>query len=147
MGIVTSGSSVAPASDPEPPPRPVHTEAKAMQFWNDIFLVAKSKFLSTAAPKDRSGTPYHIRDKSDWDSVYNTLTLARQKYEQKGGSVGQRLRKVWRKTADNITPAVEVVKIASNVIHDPYITPVLGAVEAIFDVRSICQQPHPLGIV
>jgi hypothetical protein len=118
-----------------------------MQFWNDIFSAAKGKFLSTAAPKGRSETAYHIRDKPDWDSVYETLASVRQKYEQKGGSVGQRLRKVWRKTADNTTPGVEVAKFASNVTHDPYITPVLGAVEVIFDVRSVCQGPLLLGNV
>ena len=140
-GITTPGASAAPSNYTDPPPRPLLTDAKAMEFWNDIFSAAMNEFQSTKAPKGRSQTDYNIRDKSDWDSVYDTLTLARKNYEQNGGSVGQWLRKVRRKAADNITPGTEVAKIASKVLpNDPYATPVLGAVEVLFDVRRVAVQ-------
>jgi hypothetical protein len=96
------------------------------------------RFKSTKEPKGRSQTVYNIRDKTDWDSVYDTLTLAREKYQENGGSVGRWLRRVRRKAADNITPGAEVAKIASKVVpQNPYATPVVGAVEVLLDVRQV----------
>ena len=136
--MVATGSSAAPSNNTEPLPRPVLTDTKAMKFWNDIFSAAIDRFKSTKEPKGRSQTIYNIRDKSDWDSVYDTLTLARKKYRENGGSVGRWLRRVRRKAADNITPGVEVAKIASKVVpQNPYATPVVGAVEVLLDVRRV----------
>ncbi|KAN0095106.1 hypothetical protein V8E51_015817 [Hyaloscypha variabilis] len=137
-GMVATGSSVAPLNNTEPLPRPVLTDNKAMKFWNDIFSAAMDRFKSTKEPKGRSQTVYNIRDKTDWDSVYDTLTLAREKYQENGGSVGRWLRRVRRKAADNITPGAEVAKIASKVVpQNPYATPVVGAVEVLLDAVKI----------
>lgn len=125
---------MAPDSDGIPP-RPAWTTTNAMQFWTAIFPSARAKFLlETAEPKGRAKTPYDLRDKQDWDAVYETLGAAREKYKQDGGTVGW-LRKVRRKVADNVAPGVEAAKIANKVVpNNPYSTPVLGAVEVLLDV-------------
>ncbi|KAF4947332.1 hypothetical protein FSARC_13998, partial [Fusarium sarcochroum] len=105
-----------PAAEPQNvqslPPRPIWTDYAAMKFWNGIFPQAMSKFVETDAPKKPSDASYDIRAKQDWNSVYNVLKLARNKYQEKGGKVGW-LRNVRRKIADSITPGVEVAKFAS----------------------------------
>lgn len=106
-----------------------------MGFWTGIFPEAIAQFRSTTEPKGRSKTAYNIRDKHDWDMIYDTLEAARIKYRNEGGPVGW-VRKVRRKVADNIGPGAEAAKIASKVVpENPYATPVLGAVEVLLDVR------------
>lgn len=65
------------------------------------------------------------------------LLLARNKYQETKGSLGLgSLRKVRRKTADNISPWAEAAKTASALTPDNiYSTPILGAVEVVLDVR------------
>lgn len=125
------------------PPRPAWTEIKDMAFWNSIFIAAIATFRETTKPvSGRSKTLYDIRTKNDWDAVYDTLVAARDKYQEEGGPVGW-LRKVRRKVADNISPAVHASKIASKIApNDLIATPVLGAVEVMLDVRH---GPKPQG--
>jgi hypothetical protein len=118
--------------------RPVLTDTNIMKFWNGIFSAAMDRFKSMKEHKGRAQTVYNIRDKSDWDAVYDTLSSARKKYQENGGSVGAWFRRMRRKATDNITPAAEVTKIASEVVPlDPAATPVLGAVEVLLDVSPV----------
>ncbi|XP_014562039.1 hypothetical protein COCVIDRAFT_11510 [Bipolaris victoriae FI3] len=113
--------------------RPEWTDTNAMKCWNEVFPDAMIRFKSTKEPKGRSGTDYHIRDKTNWDAIYYTLESARAKYQMSGGPVGW-IRKVRRKAADNITPGAEAAKIASKFVpQDTIATPVVGAVEVILD--------------
>lgn len=131
--LVTPPASNVSFSSNGLPQRPEWTEINAMNFWNGIFPESMAKFRNTDEPKGRSRTLYHIRDKTDWDTVYDTLESARTKYKSSGGSVGW-IRKVRRKAADNITPGVQAAKIGSKVVpQDKIATPVLGAVEVLFD--------------
>ncbi|KAK3938949.1 hypothetical protein QBC46DRAFT_264256 [Diplogelasinospora grovesii] len=116
-------------------PRPTFTDINAMKFWNGILPEAMKKFSSeTIEPKGLSKAGYTIRDKTDWNDVYIVLEGARNKYQKEGGRVGSLLRKVRRKFADNVTPIAAASKIASKLAPDnPYSTPVLGAVEILFD--------------
>lgn len=116
--------------------RPEWKDANAMTFWNSVFPESMSRLQCTPEPKGRSKT-YDIRDKADWDSVYETLELARQKYQTAGGLVGK-IRKVRRKGADSITPGVEAAKIASKVVpQDNIATPVVGAVVVVLDALKV----------
>ncbi|CZR49553.1 uncharacterized protein FPRO_15912 [Fusarium proliferatum ET1] len=91
------------------------------------------KFKKTDALKRPRDINYDIRGKQDWADVYDVLESARNKYREKGGTVGW-LRSVRRKVADNITPGIGVTKIASKVAsNEPTATPVLGAVEILLD--------------
>ena len=117
------------------PPRPVWAEIKDMDFWNAIFVSVMATFKATAEPRGRAKSKYDIRNKNDWDAVYDTLVVARDKYQNEGGAVGW-IRKVRRRVANNIGPAVEASKMASKIApNDPIATPVLGAVEVMLDVR------------
>ncbi|KAL1613119.1 hypothetical protein SLS60_001351 [Paraconiothyrium brasiliense] len=92
-----------------------------------------SRLKSTTEPMDQSNTIYDIRDKVDWDSVYDTLDSARQKYHGGDGSKGK-IRNLRRKIADNISPGAEAAKIGAKVVPQDHIaTPVLGAVEVLFE--------------
>ncbi|KAK4104488.1 hypothetical protein N658DRAFT_418442 [Parathielavia hyrcaniae] len=117
------------------PPRPAWAEIKDMAFWNSIFVAAMATFCETTKPvSGRSNTVYDIRTKNDWVTVYDALVAARDKYGEEGGRVGW-LRKVRRKVADNIGPAVHASKVASKIApNDLIATPVLGAVEVMLDV-------------
>lgn len=131
--LVTPPASNVSFSSNGLPQRPEWTDTNAMKFWNGIFPESMARFKYTKEPKGRSRTLYHIRDKTDWDTIYDTLESARAKYQKSGGSVGW-IRKVRRKAADNITPGAEAAKIASRVVpQDKIATPVLGAVEVLFD--------------
>jgi len=136
-----NGALVASAPYNDLLPRPAWTNTNAMQFWNGIFPEAMTRFRSTTEPKGLSQTAYRIRDKHDWDAVYDMLEAARTKYQQEGGPVGW-LRKVRRKVADNITPVAEAAKIASKIApNNLFATPVLGTVEVLLDVRRAHRKP------
>ena len=118
------------------PPRPDWADFKAMEFWSAIFSEAMVQFRMTPEPRGRSKTAYSIRDQGCWDAVYDTLELARNKYQKEGGTLGW-LRKVRRKAADKITPVAEMARIASKLCpSESAATPVLGAVEVLFEVSS-----------
>jgi hypothetical protein len=130
-----------PSTVNSPPPRPAWTDTKAMLFWNTIFHTALIKFKSNPAtpePKGRSQTPYSIRNKGDWDDIYDTLELARSEYQKVVGPLGW-LRKIRRKAADNVAPLATIAQTASDIApNNPYSTPVLGAVGVLLDVRYHC---------
>ncbi|EMD86518.1 hypothetical protein COCC4DRAFT_115804, partial [Bipolaris maydis ATCC 48331] len=127
-----------PASNAQPsgnglPQRPEWTDTSAMKFWNEVFPDAMIKLKSMKEPKGRPETLYHIRDKPNWDAIYHTLESARAEYQKSGNPVSW-MRNMRRKAADNITPGVEVTKIASkSVPQDPIATPVIGAVGVVLD--------------
>jgi len=140
MLVANSNNSLATPSIPNAsfgghnsPQRPAWQDTNAMIFWSGIFPESMVRFKCTQEPRGRSKTPYDIRDKMDWDTVYDTLDSARTKYQSSGGPVGW-IRKVRRKAADNITPGAEAAKIASKVVpQDQIATPVIGAVEVLLD--------------
>ncbi|KAK5991956.1 hypothetical protein PT974_05351 [Cladobotryum mycophilum] len=114
-----------------PAPRPTWTDINALTFWNTLFPIALTKFLTTSQePCGRSKTAYSIRENGKtWDGVYDVLERARSKYEQQGKIGGLR-----RKAADSIAPIAEGAKIASHVVpSNPYSTPILGAVSILLD--------------
>lgn len=140
--VMISGDSNALLDDDGIPPRPEWTNICAMNFWNGIFPKAMDQLRSTTQPKGRTATIFDIRNKQDWETIYDTLEQARDKYQSEGGPVGW-LRKVRRKGADNLAPVGVLVKTASKMApNDPYATPILGAVEVLLDVR----QAHAKGI-
>lgn len=147
--LTKNGTLVAPISGSpalvkldDLPPRPEWADFKAMEFWDAIFSEAMTRFKMTMEPKGRSKTTYNIRDKDNWDEVYDTLETARNKYLKDGGAVGW-LRKVRRKAADKVTPIAEVARIASKLCPDSSPgTPVLGAVEVLFEVRQLDKSPE-----
>ncbi|KAH8746441.1 hypothetical protein F5882DRAFT_471415 [Hyaloscypha sp. PMI_1271] len=110
------------------PPRSVKGVIVTMVFWNGIFPDVKTKFARIKEPKGRS-IEYNIRNKDNWDDIYGALEAARKHYTAKTG-YGGRLRKVWRKAADNIQPLIEGAKFVPDI---DYVTPVLGAVEVLLD--------------
>ena len=106
-----------------------------MVFWNAIFPDAVLELVKTTEPRGRSETEYSIRAKANWDDIYDVLKSARAKYEKSGGPVGW-LRKMRRKAADKIAPVTTATKITAKLVpSNPYATPVLAAVEILFDVR------------
>jgi hypothetical protein len=133
--------AVAPSTSPLPPdgtsllPRPEWTSTETMGLWNDIFPEAMDRLRSTPEPRGRSKTDYDIRQRPDWNTVYDTLKAAQGKYLNETGQAGW-LRKWRRKVGDNLAPVAGPAKIASKVVpSNPYTTPVLAAVEVVLDVR------------
>jgi hypothetical protein len=128
--LVSAGASNTLSSSNNIVQRPEWTDINAMVFWNGIFGDSMSLFKCAPEPKGRSKSMYDIREKADWHSVYDTLEMARKKYET-GGSP---LRKARRKIADRVTPGADAAKIGSKVVpQDNIATPVIGAVEIILD--------------
>lgn len=118
-------------------PRPAVTDTRVMNFWEAIFPASMVRFTSdTPEPKGRTGTTHSIRDKDNWEAIYDVLNSARAQYQNEGGAVGW-LRKVRRKAADNIAPIAATAKTASKLTpNDILSTPVVGAVEVVLDVRT-----------
>ncbi|KAK0661354.1 hypothetical protein DIS24_g2497 [Lasiodiplodia hormozganensis] len=134
-GVLTApgAAAVALQNNGGLPARPTWATTGAMRIWIDIFPQAMDRFRSTPGLKNGPRPGYNIRDKDDWDSIYDMLLAARAEYQNKGGVVGL-LRKVRRSAADNVGPAVEIAHAASKIApNDPYATPVLGAVEVVLD--------------
>jgi hypothetical protein len=128
--LVNAGAASTLSSSNNLVQRPEWTDLNAMVFWNGAFGDSMSLFKRTPEPKGRSGSVYDIREKADWNSVYDTLEMARKKYEAGGGP----LRKARRKIADRVTPGADAARIGSKVVpQDNIATPVIGAVEIILD--------------
>lgn len=136
-------SGTTAVSSSKAAPRPVLTSTHAMTLWNAVFPEAMNRFKSeTMEPKGRSTTLYSIRDRPSWAAVCDVLEASREKYEDEKGAVGW-LRKVRRRAADNVIPAVAATaKNASKLAPDGLlsITPVLAAVEILADVSLRPQQ-------
>lgn len=115
------------------PPRPAHTNLNAMELWKRTMPQALAKFRETSAPEGRDAA-YSIRDKDDWDAIYDTLESAQKKYTSDEGKSGT-VRRLRRKMADKAGVLGEMPKTVSKIVpSNPYSTPVLCAVELIFDV-------------
>lgn len=133
--VVVSEDSANFPHDSQLVPRPVLADIKVMKYWNGIFPEAMNKFRSTQELKGSVKPAYNIRDKHDWDELWDTLEAARTVYQNNTGRLGS-VRMVRRKLADNITPFAEVTKTASKIApNDPYVTPVLGSVGVLLEVR------------
>jgi hypothetical protein len=92
------------------------------------------KFQSSPPQSKPQSPEYNIRDKRDWQGVYQALENARAHYQSRGGVVGN-LRFHLRKGADGIAPAVSVARTVSEIVpDDPVLTPILGALVILMDV-------------
>ncbi|KAL5332559.1 hypothetical protein BJX70DRAFT_126789 [Aspergillus crustosus] len=135
-GTAKAAAGQNPATDPyELPPRPAYTDIKAIKFWNDVFPSALAELRSrSAAPKRK--LEHSIREKNDWDSIFDTLETARDQYCAERGPVGW-LRKVRRRGADKISPVAETARTLSTLSpNTPFSTPVLGAIVVILDAMK-----------
>jgi hypothetical protein len=93
-------------------------------------------FISTAPSSKPPSSEYNIRNKREWNSVYQVLENARSQYQSKRGAVGK-LNFHLRKGADNIAPIANPVRIASNLApKDLFATPILGTIAILLDVRQ-----------
>ena len=135
---VVEKQTSSPNTDLVLPPRPAYNNVKAMVFWAGIFQEAMNEFRNRSPPpKDRDTTPYDIRNKHDWESVYNVLEAAKEKYCHPDGFRGKVLRSR-RRLADKSSFLSEVTRIAS--VFTPenmYTTPVLGSIRVILEVRDM----------
>lgn len=143
LGIYSPSDFGPPSNLADPPPRPEWTNTKAMQYWNTIIIEALVIFRETTKePDGRSGSQYSIREKDDWDAIYDTLKLSQDHYKQTGGRVGW-FRKIRRKAADNVAPLAGAAFIAFKAVPDnTYSTPVLGAVGVLLDVSCVHSLPQ-----
>jgi len=134
---------LGPPFSPERSPRPAITDTRVMNFWEAIFPASMVRFSSdTTEPKARAGTTYSIRDKDNWEAVYDVLNSARAQYQNEEGAVGW-LRKVRRRAADNIAPVAAPTKTTFKLApNDMLSTPVVGAIELVLDVRTKKQLRH-----
>ncbi|KAL4862331.1 hypothetical protein BDV12DRAFT_190492 [Aspergillus spectabilis] len=136
-GSAKVSTSKNTATDPyELPPRPAYTDIKAMKFWNGAFPAAMDELRTRTQPPKKKAE-YNIRDKADWDSVFDILEAARDQYCTARGPVGW-LRKVRRRGADKISPVAETARTISTMSpNTPFSTPVLGAIVVILDWQAI----------
>lgn len=119
------------------PPRPADTNVKAMVFWTAMFPEAMTEFRKRSPPpKDRDTTPYDIRNKLDWESVYDALEAAKEKYSHPDGFRGKVLRSR-RRLADKSSLLSEAARMATVIAPDnTCTTPVLGSIKVILEVRD-----------
>lgn len=110
------------------PPRPLPSPVNAMRFWDDIFDDAMAEFKTTE-DADPNTSVYTIRSKASWDAVFSQLELGRNKFNTEKGVRGK-MRKIYRRAADNVQPAIELTKLVPDV---DYATPVLGTVEFLLE--------------
>ncbi|KAJ5996437.1 hypothetical protein N7522_008097 [Penicillium canescens] len=114
-------------------PRPKFADIEAMEFWKRIFPGAMDQFKSSPPQSKPQSPEYNIRDKRDWQGIYQALENARAHYQNRGGAVGN-LRFHLRKGADGIAPAVSVTRAVSEIAPgDPVLTPILGALVILMD--------------
>jgi hypothetical protein len=124
-----------------PPVRPEYADVEAMKYWNRLFPIAMDIFISTTPSSKPPSPKYNIRDKREWNSVYQVLENARSQYQSKGGAVGK-LNFHLRKGADNIAPVANAVSIASKLApQDQFATPILGTIVILLDVRQHLGNP------
>ncbi|KAL2837694.1 hypothetical protein BJY01DRAFT_237764 [Aspergillus pseudoustus] len=114
------------------PPRPADTDIKAMTFWTWLFPLAMAD-LTSKVIQPNTKTAYRIRNKPDWESVYEILEAARGEYCAEDGK-RKLFRKVRRRAADGVAPVVEAAHTVCTLApNSPFSTPVLGAVVIILD--------------
>jgi hypothetical protein len=103
-------------------------------------------FISTAPSPKPPSSEYNIRNKREWNSVYQVLENARSQYQSKRGAVGK-LNFHLRKGADNIAPVANAVRIASKLApKDAFATPILGTITLLLDVRQHLGEIRSVGM-
>ncbi|KAF8853903.1 hypothetical protein BDZ45DRAFT_62075 [Acephala macrosclerotiorum] len=126
-------STTPQTEDVQLPPRPLAEPAKALKFWDSIFVRAMDQFkLGPKEPKGRVEAGFSIRDKKDWTAVFDILERAKQLYF-KGAKITSAIRRVYRKMADHLAP---VVLDLTNLVPETgcmFVTPVLGSVQIILE--------------
>lgn len=116
-------------------PRETITDFQAMKLWGNILPEALSQLCTRKEPKLLSEKRCGIRDKKNWEAIYNALEAARNEYQDVEGTLG-RARKIRRKVADNLAIPSTLTKAAKVLVPDnTYAAPILGAVDLILDVR------------
>lgn len=125
-----------PTTSYAPNVRPEYADVEAMKHWNRLFPIAMNMFISTAPSSKPPSPEYNIRNKREWNSVYQVLENARSQYQKKGGAVGK-LNFHLRKGADNIAPVANAASIASKFApEDRIATPILRTIVILLDVRQ-----------
>ncbi|OBT53466.1 hypothetical protein VE04_05390 [Pseudogymnoascus sp. 24MN13] len=117
-------------------PRPRAEPAKALKFWDSIFVRAMNKFTagSDAAkePGGRVEAGFSIRDKKDWIAVFDTLQEAKQCYFDKKGIKGT-IRGVYRAIADFGAPVMlDLTKLVPET-GCLFVTPVVGSIQIVLE--------------
>ncbi|KAJ5747955.1 uncharacterized protein N7511_009651 [Penicillium nucicola] len=121
------------------PSRPQFTNVETMEFWKRIFPDAMNKFRSSHPQSKPPPAEYDIRNKQDWQSIYQVLEKARAHYQSRGGTLGD-LRFHLRNVADSIAPAAAVARTATQIVlplQDPILSPVLQAVVILLDAAKM----------
>jgi hypothetical protein len=136
--------SVTPQAEEEDvllPPRPLAEPARAMKFWDSIFVRAMDEFKSGLdEPKGRVKAGFSIRDKEDWTTVFDTLERAKQDYF-KGAKIKSAFRRVYRTMADHLAP---VFLDLTNLVPETgcmFVTPVMGSIQIILEVTLLSPDP------
>lgn len=121
------------------PPRPLAQPASAMQFWDSLFPLAMEQ-LREAHPEEPdnlvgSKHDYRIRNKRDWDGVYEQLEHAKTNYcNVTRGFIGK-ARNIYRKLGQTVAqPVMTATKLAPDI---DIVTPVLGAVQILLEVLQV----------
>ena len=109
---------------------------ESMTFWDTIFPMAIDRLaeLQPAEPTDRVklGHNYGIRTAGNWLTVYGQLQKAREHYDGKAkGLWGRRYEETLRWVVDHSDSVKQAIKYVPNI---EYVSPVLAALEVIFDV-------------
>jgi hypothetical protein len=106
--------------------------------WDLIFTQSMQRFLDRypIEPKARSGSGLSIRNEANWDSIYEKLQKARERYDGANKGFRGRAQRGHRKLADQNASLRQLAKFVPN---DPFTSPVLAAVEVLVDVSQ-----HPL---
>ncbi|UKZ81155.1 hypothetical protein TrVFT333_008926 [Trichoderma virens FT-333] len=108
------------------------TRTEEMEYWDEIFPDAITKFQKTTPPKIKK-VELQIRDDTSWQGISLKLEKARSDYLNQSGQLGQAFR--WG--ADHATKGNNIVKIAQGVApSNPYSSPVLGAIQFILNAMQ-----------
>lgn len=133
-------STTPQVDDVQLSPRPLAEPAKALKFWDSLFVRAMNKFTTgpkaAGEPDDRVKKGFSIRDKKNWTSVFDTLQKAKESYFQKKGIKGG-FRTVYRAMADYGAP---ILLDATNLVPETgcmFVTPVVGSIQIVLEVTLL----------
>ncbi|KFZ04780.1 hypothetical protein V501_08982 [Pseudogymnoascus sp. VKM F-4519 (FW-2642)] len=129
-------STTPRADDVQLIPRPRAEPAKALKFWDSLFVRAMNKFTAgpdaAKEPGGRAEAGYSIRDKKDWTAVFDTLQEAKQCYFERKGIKGT-FRRVYRSIADFGAPVLlDVTKLVPET-GCLFVTPVVGSIQIVLE--------------
>jgi hypothetical protein len=129
----TSPPPTKPAGEQLPQPRKLLPAVAAMVFWTFIFADSVKKFAEDHPdePKYRYEDGYSIRGKESWEDIYSELQRARESYDGTKKGFWGRVKRGFRRVADNSDPIKQLVKI---IPENEYVSPVLAVLEVLVDV-------------